>query len=201
MENSPWVQLIVVLTNIAIVILAIWGPSIRRRIAQPRLRVALRVGCGDMSKRSGTLTHHLVVENRRKLTPAQRVRVLVVGLEKKKQAGDFYMVPVFVPLQLEWAHSKFFETFPTVGASSATCDLGHLSKDDSRFVLSTYARPESFRGSIGPNQTLRVRVKPEAENFEANETFVFEISWDGVWIENAEEMKNHLQVKQISLAD
>ncbi len=44
-------------------------------------------------------------------------------------------------------------------------------------------------------------MKPEAENFEANETFVFEISWDGVWIENAEEMKNHLQVKQISLAD
>jgi len=75
------------------------------------------------------------------------------------------------------------------------CDLGFLDENSKQFKLSHYVEPNNFRGVISSNEAMRVGLKMSAEDFESKSLYVLEISWDGQWSSDLNEMKQHLVTK------
>lgn len=184
--------------TVAVAIMAIWGNWVRARLAGPQITLALRDARGDVNPRNdGTreIYYHVVVRNRRRWSPAEAVRVLVVGLAKRRPDGSYFAEPLVVPLQLTWAFPTFHELFPTI-ADSDTCDFGAVDEHSGRFRLSTYITPNNFRGYIAAGEAMRVTLVASAHNGNS-EPLVLEVSWDGRWAAELDEMQRHLVIKPV----
>jgi hypothetical protein len=186
--------------TVAVAVLAIWGDKVRDWIAGPKLQLALRDAHGDLNTRGNgtrTIYYHLTVTNQRSWSPAKAVRILVVGVSKRRPDGTYFPEAVIAPLQLTWAFPEFHELFPTI-ATSDTCDLGHLDEGAGRFALSTYITPNNFRGHVASGEAMRVQIIASAHNFHSARTLVIEVSWDGQWSIDREEMQRHLVITDVT---
>lgn len=184
--------------TVAVAIMAIWGNWVKARLAGPQITLALRDARRDVNPRNdGTreIYYHVVVRNRRRWSPAEAVRVLVVGLAKRRPDGSYFAEPLVVPLQLTWAFPTFHELFPTI-ADSDTCDFGAVDEHSGRFRLSTYITPNNFRGYIAAGEAMRVTLVASAHNGNS-EPLVLEVSWDGRWAAELDEMQRHLVIKPV----
>ena len=85
---------------------------------------------------------------------------------------------------------------PTVSTTD-TCDLGFLEEGAPQFNVSLYVTPNNFRGFVGRDEAMRVHVVARAENAETKTPLILEISWDGVWSPNMDEMQRHLVVREV----
>ncbi|MGE3473842.1 MAG: hypothetical protein AB7O28_26110 [Vicinamibacterales bacterium] len=182
--------------TVAVAILAIWGDKLRAWLAGPKLALSLRDARGDLTTRADgrkTIYYHVAVSNDRSWSPAKAVRVLVVGVAKRRPDGTYYPEPVVAPLQLTWAFPQFHELFPTV-VTSDTCDFGHLDEDAARFTLATYVTPNNFRGHVEAGQAMQVHLIASAHNVDRTKPLVLEVSWDGQWSSDMEEMKRLLVI-------
>jgi hypothetical protein len=196
---DTWAAWLTAVGTLAVAVVAIWGDWLRDRLAGPKLAVALRDVRGDLNIRNDGIReiyHHLVVSNRRRWIPAEAVRVLVVGLAKRRPDGSFLADPLVAPLQLTWAFPTFHELFPTI-AESDICDFGAVDQSSGRFRLSTYITPNNFRGYIAGGEAMRVTLVASAHNGRS-EPLVVEVSWDGTWAADLEEMQRHLVIKEVS---
>lgn len=183
--------------TVAVAIMAIWGDKIRDFIAGPYLVVEPRNFRGELTKYNDgrpAIFYHLSVKNKRHWSPARNVRVLLIGILKKKADGSFYRVNTFVPQQLTWSPSESHQLFPTI-CKEDIVDFGRVVPGDFRICI--YTTPNNFEGYIETNSTIRVELAIVADNFYSRKHDIFEISWDGTWTEDLEEMATHLVIKQI----
>jgi len=144
---DTWAAWFTAIGTVAVAVVAIWGDWIRARLAGPQIALALRDERGDLNRRNDgvkEIYYHLFIANRRLWSPAEAVRVLVVGLAKRRPDGSYLAEPLVAPLQLTWAFPTFHELFPTI-ADSDTCDFGAIDEHSGRFRLSTYITPNNFR--------------------------------------------------------
>jgi hypothetical protein len=186
--------------TVAVAILAIWGDKVRAVIAGPRLWLSLRDTQGSLTLRINqkrAIYYHIKVRNERRWSPARSVRILVTGVEKKRPDGTYFPEPLIAPLQLTWAHPEFHELLPTV-ATSDTCDLGFLDEGAARFSLSLYIFPSNFPGFVESGESMRVSIIASGHNYESKQPLILEISWDGKWSSNMDEMQRHLVIKEVS---
>jgi hypothetical protein len=176
-----------------VAILAIWGDWVRACLAGPRLTLSLRQD-GYLTPRNGgnAIFYHVEVSNQRIWSPAKAVRVMVVGIEKRRPDGSYFLEP-FLPLQLTWIIPELHEQFPTV-TTPDICDLGYL--DQHAFTLSVYRIPLQFPGSISGNEGIRVTLVARAQNGESR-PLVIEISWDGTWVADIHQVQKHMVVKEV----
>lgn len=187
--------------TLAVSALAIWGSAIKNWVAGPQLEVSLRDRRGDLNTTAAgarTVYHHLIVRNRRAWSPAEKVRVLVVGVSKRGPTGKYAAEPVIAPLQLTWAFPTFHELFPTIADTPETCDLGFLEEGTGRFILSTYISPNNFRGYITKGSAMQVNIIASAHNAKFPKPLRLEISWDGQWSNDLNEMLEHLLVREVN---
>ena len=183
--------------------MAIWGDWIRARFAGPKLILSLREGAfvtPRVDRSSGTkwnaLYYHLEVSNERTWSPANGVRVLVIGITRRAPDGSYIADPIIADFQLTWAYPEFHELFPTIAAGRERCDLGFLDGPQAnQFKLSTYIQPATLRGYVDRNDSVRVTIVASAHNGRSK-PIVVEISWDGTWRDS--EMDRHLMVNDIS---
>jgi len=199
--NHPIDTLALIFTaigTVAVAILAIWGDWFRARFAGPKLELALRDPRGELNMRNDgkrETYYHIEVVNRRRWSPARQVRVMLTEVEKKIADGSFVRDPL-IRLQLTWAYSAVSgEMLPTIVANQ-TCDLGCLTENADHFRLTTYVRPNNFPGLISAGQTMRATVIAVADNVQSS-PLRLEISWDGKWSTDLNEMQRHLVVKEI----
>ena len=195
-------QVLAALGTIAVAVLAIWGDKVRGALAGPKLTLALRDVRGNLTTRANqkrTIYYHLKVTNHRRWSPAKFVRVLVTAIEKKRADGTFFPEPLVAPLQLTWAYPGFHELLPTIAVQDI-CDLGFLDEDSQRFMLPLYIVPNNFRGFVEPGQSMRITIRASAHNFESKKPLGLEISWDGQWSSDMDEMQRHLVIKEIPVS-
>jgi len=188
--------------TVAVAILAIWGDKIRAVVAAPKISLELRKSKGNLTIRANnkrTIYYHLDLINKREWSPASHVRVLVTGIEKKRPDGTFFPETLVAPLQLTWAFPEFHELLPTI-TKSDVCDLGFLDEGSQRFELSLYIKPNNFGGYVEPRQSMRVKIIVSAHNYEQRDPRILEISWDGTWSSDLDEMQKHLVIKEIDPA-
>lgn len=186
--------------TVLVAILAIFGDLFRRR---PKLELSVHTPGGELttvSNGSGTKTpalyYHVRVRNMRKSVPARHVRLVCTKVSRKGPNGTFVLEPETVEAQLCWIFPKAHPQFPII-ASEDTCDLGHLVKDGDRFALLPYMWPNNFRGFVSANETICVYLIARADNYTSKKPYILEISWDGIWVDDRDEMKCHLVVKQL----
>jgi hypothetical protein len=174
--------------TLAVAVVAIWGDWIRARLAGPQITLALRDARGDLTTRNDgrkEIYFHISVKNHRLWSPAEAVRVLVVGVAKRRPDGSYLAEPLIAPLQLTWAFPSFHELFPTI-ADSDTCDFGALDEQTKVFRLTTYITPNNFRGTVIGGEAIRATLVASAHNARSK-PLVVEVSWDGVWTTDLEE--------------
>jgi hypothetical protein len=109
--------------------------------------------------------------------------------------------PMAAPELLAWRFSKVFgelRDIPSgyVGSIGEICDLGHVDQGGGRFEITPYAKTESFPGYLCSGESMQLRLDVAADNFTPKGSYVLEISWDGKWTPNLNEMEKHLIVKE-----
>ncbi len=192
-------QVFIAIGTVAVAILAIWGEKIRDWMAGPKLEFKLHNARGDLTTRQDgrrTIYYHVKIENKCQWAPARRVRILCTTISKKAPDGSFVPEPLIIPVQLTWVFPSFHELLPNIRTDDI-CDLGFLDEDGQRFKLSLYVYPNNFRGFISANEAMRVKLIASADNFTSKSPYVLEISWDGKWSSNLDEMRKHFIIKEV----
>jgi hypothetical protein len=186
--------------TVAVAILAIWGDRIRNYLFGPLLELSLVNPLGDLTRHSSTGSkiyyHHIRLSNPKGRIPARGVRVVVQGVSRRTPSGAFVQEPLVYPLQLVWTPMEQGEVERTV-VDQSTCDFGFLGQSDDRFQLALWLRPNNFRGHVGKDECLRFEIVATGQNVFSLKPTVFEVSWDGQWTENQEEMKRHLVIRTV----
>jgi len=192
-------QIIVAVGTLGVCILAIWGDWIRSHITGPKLELELHDPSGDLTTRQDrrrTLYYHVKIVNKRQWAPARRVRILCDWISKRVSDGSFVRQPLIIPVQLTWAFPTFHELLPTISKDDI-CDLGYLDETGNQFRLSLYIYPNNFQGFVNANEAMQVGLVVRADNFTSRSPFVLEISWDGEWCADPDEMRNHLIIREV----
>jgi len=57
--------------------------------------------------------------------------------------------------------------------------------------------PNNFRGRVERNECVRLEIVATGQNIFSLKPAVFEVSWDGEWTENQEEMRRHLVIREV----
>ena len=115
---------------------------------------------------------------------------------RKADGKTFQMESFVVPMQMCWSFMQFQESLPTIG-SEAYVDIGYLSENNSSFVISLLATPGNFKGYVGRNDTVRYKFVAEAVNQIKSQPLFIEISWNGKFHFDKEEMVKHLVIKVV----
>jgi hypothetical protein len=127
------------------------------------------------------------------------VRILLVTVSKKMPNGDFTDLGLVVPVPLTWCFHELTESTTRTVTSEEMCDLAILAADSEAVKPMLYHRPNNFRGFVRKNETMRYGLRASARNFESSKLTYFEISWDGMWVTDADDLYRHLRVTQVDL--
>jgi hypothetical protein len=182
--------------------LQFWGDRVRDYLFGPRLTLTLVNERGDLTSRFNgdrLYYYHFRVTNGKRRIPGQGVRVVVQGISKRAPNAAFVQQPLVYPLQLPWTPMEPGELERTV-VQQSICDFGLLEeKGNARsFLLAVPLVPTNFRGHVGRDGCVRYEVVATGQNVFSLQPTVFEVSWDGQWTENQEEMKRHLVIRTVS---
>ncbi|MFQ5892293.1 MAG: hypothetical protein ACE5HW_05820, partial [Candidatus Methanofastidiosia archaeon] len=152
---------------------------------------------GSYTTQNGTpsIYYHIKIKNKRERALSKHVEILCTDISRRAPDGSFKPEPLGAPVQLTWAYSHQ-ELFLNIH-SEKICDIGHINKSNRKFLLSLYRYPNNFRGWIKANMAMRISLKAFAENFTSKSPYILEISYDGEWSDDREEMQKHLVIKEI----
>ncbi|MGD0382315.1 MAG: hypothetical protein ABSA77_02260 [Thermoguttaceae bacterium] len=186
------IQAFVAIGTIAVVIVAIWGELLR---PGPKLEIILENTKGVIHGCS--IHYQLKIINKRTRITAKNVQVHCTAIAKKRPDGSFSDEQMLYSLPLNWAPAEC-TGLETTFVSENLCDLGHVSEVSKQFMLAArYFWTDKYPGIIHANEAMRVRLHILSHNFKSKKPFDIEISWDGVWLNNLEEMAKHLIIKQV----
>ena len=183
--------------TLLIAALAIWGDHLRAWLWRPMLTLEEPDEKGHFTFDSNgrRLWYcHLIVRNRRPWCPARNCRVLLRAASRRGPDGRYDKpIQLYSVLQFMWSFPSFTPLTPMV-VRNQPADLGVLGKDADAFRPLPYFAPAYFNGDVAKDQSILYEVEVEAENFVPTDPVFIEVSWDGQWSEDPEEMRKHLRV-------
>ena len=193
---SLLINIIGIVTTILIIIIAIWGESIRQLLSKPKLKIHLSEPNFNitMDKRKGW--YYLIqVLNRRRTSPAQNVRLLLFRVLKMAPDSSWKEQKFSGPTQVMWQWPQITPPYTTIGPQEFSTFCA-LLENSNQIELRMYWFPNNLKKTIAPNEPTRLEFKAVSDKAESN-TILIEIGWDGVWMEDRLEMQNHCIVKEI----
>ncbi|MGA2796482.1 MAG: hypothetical protein ABSE63_02775 [Thermoguttaceae bacterium] len=186
------IQGLVALGTMAVAIIAIWGEWLRPR---PKLEIILDNPKGFVH--GDTIFYHVKIINKRPWVTAKNVQVQCTAIAKKRPDGSFSQEQMLYPLPLIWAPAEFTGLESTF-ASEKLCDLGRVRNKSDEFSLAArYWWTQNYPGTVKADGAMRIRLYVQSHNFKSKKPFDIEISWDGTWLDNLEEMAKHLIIKEV----
>lgn len=201
-ETQYWIQTGVQIGTVVATLLlgtiAIWGDLIKAKLLGPKLHLSLFDPAGErinLTDGTNARYYHLRVTNTRRSAQAQNVRVVLTKIVRPAADGSIPEETLSGPIQLTWQHSHSMPQYPTLGPP-INCDLGCVLKDKG-FVLSLMFVPNNIDPKVLAKQTMRVEAIAVSDQTESKPVTI-EITWDGVWYEDAKEMSKHMVVKEIN---
>jgi hypothetical protein len=134
--------------------------------------------------------YRLRVSNRRPWRKATGVQVVLLGIEEDTPDGEWR--PSWAgSVPIVWMHER---SVRTIGATPAQADLVTVVKNK-WLALHPQIKPLNFPPDYRTAVRLRLSLKAEAEEYETAVMRVL-VSWDGMWHDGAQEMRNHLRISQ-----
>lgn len=93
-----------------------------------------------------------------------------------------------VPLQYVWSPSEFSPALQSVKIEEVL-DFGFIRKNEVKFFPALYHISGNFRGFVLPNESVRYSLQIVADNYVSSNYYIFEVSWNGEWSDNPNDMK------------
>lgn len=193
------IQGLVAFGTLLVAITAIWGEYLRHLLAGPKLEIILENPRGLIAGQGSNkrvILYQLKIINKRRWVVAKNVRILCTAISKKRPDASFTNEPMLFPIPLTWAPSEFTSVESTF-ASEDLCDLGNVVEGGGNFRLAARWWPNNYPGFLQANDAMRVRLCISGYNFKSKIPFDIEISWNGKWSDNLEEMAKHLIIKVV----
>lgn len=192
-------QITIAACTVILAVIAIWGEAIRRRFLPPKLELREHNFKGDFTAGEGgkrMVYYHLKVVNMKK-PPAHKVRVLCGAMSRRKADGvSFQLEPLVIPMELHWSFFRYQELLPTIGPVRYA-DIGYLVEGGDQFKLSLVAIPGNFKGFVDRHETLRYKFVATADNQTESDPLYIQVSWDGEFIDDENEMSKHLVISKV----
>ena len=189
------IQGLIALGTISLALVALWGDWFMDKLGGPKLKIEPHDFFGNLAKFGDGTTgiyYHIKVINlsKRKWIPAKNVSILVKEIYIKGENGIFKEKRIIVPYHLTWSPKEFSPTFQTF-KNEKICAICFIKEGANKVDLSLYWYPFNYEGLIGPQETARIKLEIEAENCVSENPYLVELSWDGTWTNNPDEMEKH----------
>jgi hypothetical protein len=97
---------------------------------------------------------------------------------------------------LTWSPSEFTPYLISV-RSKEVADFGFL-EEGKAFMPCFRWVPFSFDGELLPGQTMRYGFEVVSDNFHSPRLQVFEVSWNGLWSRDLNQMEKNLQIREVT---
>jgi hypothetical protein len=167
-----------------------------------------RSGYGGRSGTSGThisssreggkrvIYYHLRIVNKKPSIIVEKCRVLLKEIYKRNTGtGQFNRLPLIVPPLFSWAPAE--TSAPAIDfVTDQVLDFGYITEGSNLFTPSVNPRFNNFKGDLQPNETFRYVLEIQANN-SSPKKITIEVSWNGTWNEDLEEMANGFTIKII----
>jgi hypothetical protein len=206
---TDWtIKALAAMATLLVVLVALLGARFRHWIAPPRLRIALTSPEGwrgnlytfDPETRIASQTpgiwYHVDVINGARWNPVTGVHIFLRSVEVPDASG--MLKPIWEGnVALGWRHEPSPQ--PKTIGYSAQCDLCHVIKDPRQARLSPLIKGQAPDAFTGP---FKIAATLQSRGIEADSgSLRIEISWNGEWSDNGDEMKRHLVVREVSVPD
>jgi hypothetical protein len=194
------INLGVALGTIALAILAVYGDCIRSWLTGPRLSLVIadaKPSPFPTAQGEPRWYWFLKVVNSRPSASATNCVVQLKTLSRRLSNGDFADIRLAYSLVLYWPPREFTAWTKTVRQNEPV-DFGYVAKGSSRFAPSARAYPLNFAGFLEPNGTMRYGFEIVSDQFVSPTLHEFEVSWDGEWTDDVDDMANHLKIRQLT---
>lgn len=200
---TSWVvQVLGMLGTFLIATIALFGPWLRNWIAPPNLTIALASVEGWPSTlriydQAAKQTHstpgiwyHVRVDNSTRWNPVTELYIFLLSVEERDAAGNYQRV-WNGRAALGWRSDA--NPQPKKIGYTAECDLCHILKNPLQIGLSPII-PGEVPGPY--TEECRIALTFQARGLERDSDLLrVEVSWDGKWSDDREQMMRHLVVR------
>jgi hypothetical protein len=140
--------------------------------------------------------YHVRISNdRRKLSPAKDVRVMLLRVEEPGPGGTS-QITWTGEMQMTWRNQQLYPLAREIG-SEADCDLCMVGKDG-WLALSVISQPFSLPALRKDACSLIVSLQVRSAEVDSP-IHRISIAWDGRWADGESEMKKHLVVAELTV--
>jgi len=179
-------------------LIALFGGWIRKKIFPASLAVEILDKNGELTildNGQRVIYYHLRIINRKPVI-VQKCRVFLKKIQKLNASGQFEDIPLSVPPRYFWTPS---ETSPE-GVDivmEKIVDFGYIIDNGKDFKPTVTPILNSFKGNLSIHDTYRYYIETVAENYHPRKFTCVQVSWDGKWTEDLNDMHEHLVIKII----
>jgi hypothetical protein len=189
--------------TLAVAIIAIWGDWFRSKVAAPKLSLSIHNARGTATQFTNgprAIFYHLKVSNSRRWAPARNCQVFLKEVYRRGPDHVFHPVPLPVPVPFVWAPAEFSPPAVSV-PSEQILDFGLIAENSQYFLPRLYVTPNDFQGSVGAQEAVRYSLEVLADGYASRQYQVFEVSWNGRWTDNLDQMSQNLVIREIHVGD
>lgn len=199
------IQALIALGTLLVAVLAIWGPWVRSILTPPKLSIQqhdLRGTLTQFTDGRHVFYYYLKLVNSSpwRWRLSKNCRVLLKSVLRQNSDQRFLPVPLPVSPQFVWAPA---ETTPAAIniTKEQVIDFGRLIENGPHFEPVLYMYPNNFQGYVGPNEVVRYCLEIAADGYMSKKLYIFEVSWNGRWSDDLDEMRKHLIIHEIKEKD
>ena len=184
-------------------VVALFGDKIRASLVPPRLvltpkeprglKSRIIVGRGDEAFETDARWYFARVENLRRWTPADGVYIFVIGIEEKDASGTF-RGRWKGEMPLKWRHGQ--DLLPRNIGHAAECDVCSVIKNPLVLHFHPVIDTDEWKAHYAEPCSLRLTLQAKGVKVDTI-PLRLEISWDGKWSDDADDMAQHFVFREV----
>jgi hypothetical protein len=180
------------------VLVALFNVSIKKIFTPAKLNVQVLDKNGELTILDNghhVVYYHLRVINERSVI-VRNCRIFLKKMQKRQADGQYLDIPFSVPPRYIWSPS---ETSPEAVdiVTEKVIDFGYIIDSAKEFKPTVTPILNSFKGSLRQDESFRYYIEIIAENYRPRKLIGIEVTWDGNFPEDLNEMYKHLMIKMI----
>jgi hypothetical protein len=191
-------NLLVTVGLFGVVLVALFGKSIKEFLLPARLNVEILDKNGELTILDNghrVVYYHLRVINESSVI-VHNCRVFLKRMQKRETDGSYSDIPFSVLPRYIWSPA---ETSPE-GIDivvEQVIDFGYIIDSSKEFTPTVTPILNSFKGILRQSESIRYFIEIIGENYRTKKLTGIEVSWDGNWPENLDQMHEHLSIEKI----
>jgi hypothetical protein len=181
-----------------VVMVALISSWIRKKIFPAKLTVEVLDKNGELTildNGQKVVYYHLRIINERSVI-VHNCRVFLKKIQKLLPDGQYHEIPFSVPPRYVWSPAESTPEGIDIVVEQVI-DFGYIIDSAKEFKPTVTPILNSFKGNLKQNESFRYFIEIIAENYRPKKLIGIEVTWDGNWPEDLDEMHKSLIIKKI----